>query len=152
MAAASDLLFKTNPLHCSHFLNNPSYFFDMPPLTTIKNVSAPRRRDPLAQKHTSIPIPTHQRKEKLAARQERQRQIDDAVSEWYSYTLAKADELGKLFNKKPRYFLDMFFQGGVRMVNHRHKTNAYNAFKSLKAAELTEGFCPFHCFCCCATY
>jgi hypothetical protein len=109
-------------------------------LPTIKNVSAPRLRDPLAQKHSSIPVPTHQRKEKLAARQERQRQIDDAVSEWYSYTLAKADELGKLFNKKPRYFLDMFFQGGVKMVNHRHKTNAYNAFKSLKAAELSQGF------------
>lgn len=112
----------------------------MPPLPTIKNLSAPRRRDPSAQKHASIPIPSHQRKKNLAARQERQRKIDDAVSEWYSYTLAKADELGKLFNKKPRYFLDMFFQGGVKMVNHRHKTNAYNAFKSLKATELSEGF------------
>jgi hypothetical protein len=112
----------------------------MPPFSTIKNVSAPRRRDPLAQKHTSNAVPTHQRKEKLALGQERQQQIDDAVGEWYSYTLAKADELGKLYSKKPRYFLDMFFQGGVRMVNHRHKTNAYNTFKSLKATELSEGF------------
>lgn len=112
----------------------------MPPtLSTLKNVSAPRRREP-SQKKPSIPIPTHQRKEKIAARQERQRQIDDAVGEWFSYTLAKADELGKRFDKKPRYFLDMFFQGGVKMVNHRHKTNAYNAYKSLKAAELSEGF------------
>lgn len=114
----------------------------MPPkLPTINAVSAPRRRD--QQKSSTIPIPAQQRKEKIAARQERQRQIDDAVSDWYSYTLAKADELGKTFDKKPRYFLDIFFQGGAKMVNHRHKTNSYNAFKSLKAAELSEGTFPF---------
>jgi hypothetical protein len=106
-------------------------------LSTVKSVSAPRQRNPPAQK--APPIPTQQRKEKLAERQERQRQIDDAVSEWYSYTLAKADELGKRFDKKPRYFLDIFFQGGAKMVNHHHKTNAYNAFKSIKAAELNDG-------------
>jgi hypothetical protein len=85
-------------------------------------------------------MPAQQRKEKLAARQENQRLIDEAVSEWYSYTLAKADDLGKQFNKKPRYFLDIFFQGGAKMVTHHQKTNAYNAFKSLKAAGLNEGF------------
>jgi UDP-N-acetyl-D-mannosaminuronic acid transferase (WecB/TagA/CpsF family) len=43
-------------------------------------------------------------------------------------------------NKKPQYFLDVFFQGGAKMVNHHSKTNAYNTFKSLKATELNEGF------------
>jgi hypothetical protein len=106
-------------------------------LSTAKIVSAPRHRRPLS--HKPPPIPSQQRKEKLAARQENQRLIDNAVSEWYTYTLAKADDLGKRFNKKPRYFLDIFFQGGAKMVHHHQKTNAYNAFKSLKAAELHEG-------------
>ena len=112
----------------------------MPPvsvLSTIKIASAPRQRNVPAQKPP--PIPSQQRKEKLAKCQENQRQIDDAVAEWYAYTLAKADDLGKRFNKKPRYFLDIFFQGGAKMVTHNNKTNAFNAFKSLKAIELNEG-------------
>jgi hypothetical protein len=119
--------------------------FNMPPkLSTVKTVSAPRQRKPLARKPP--PIPSQQRKEKLAACQENQRLIDDVVSEWYTYTLAKADDLGKRFNKKPRYFLNIFFQGGAKMVNHQEKTNAYNAFKSLKAADLNKGLYLFNHF------
>jgi hypothetical protein len=51
----------------------------------------------------------------------------------------KADNLGKRFNKKPWYFLDIFFQGGAKMVTHNNKMNTFNAFKSLKAVELNEG-------------
>jgi hypothetical protein len=43
-----------------------------------------------------------------------------------------------MFDKKPHYFLDLFFQGGSHMVNHHEKVNAYNTFKSLKAAQLHE--------------
>lgn len=115
----------------------PPFLPSMPALSTIKTVSAPQKRN--APAHKPPPIPSHQRKEKLAVHQENQRQIDDAVAEWYTYTLAKADNLGKIFNKKPRYFLDISFQGGVKMVTHNNKTNAYNAFKSLKVTELNEG-------------
>jgi hypothetical protein len=115
----------------------------MPPtLSTVKTVSAPRQRKLPAQKPPLIPSQQH--REKLAVCQETQRLIDDAVSEWYTYTLAKANNLGKRFNKKPRYFLNIFFQGGVKMVNHHHKTNAYNVFKSLKAADLNKGFFSYH--------
>ncbi|KAF8229925.1 hypothetical protein L208DRAFT_1179823, partial [Tricholoma matsutake] len=62
--------------------------------------------------------------------------IDDAVAEWYAYTLAKADNLGKRFNKKLWHFLDIFFQCRAKMVTQNNKTNAFNAFKSLKAVEL----------------
>ncbi|KAJ6455347.1 hypothetical protein C8R45DRAFT_1187918, partial [Mycena sanguinolenta] len=55
--------------------------------------------------------------------------------EWFSYTEAKAIELGKKYDKRPRYFLDIFFQGGARMVNHQEKVNPYNAFKAEKAAQ-----------------
>lgn len=117
----------------------------MPPatvLSTIKNLSAPRQR--IAPQPKPPPIPSQQRKENLAKRQENQQQIDEAVADWYAYTLTKADDLGKRFNKKPRYFLDIFFQGGAKMVTHNNKTNAFNAFKSLKATELNEGIIYFH--------
>ena len=39
--------------------------------------------------------------------QKKQDQIDEAVSEWYTYTLAKADEFGIWFNKKTHYFLNI---------------------------------------------
>ena len=112
----------------------------MPPapvLLTVKNLSAPRLWKLPAQKPP--PIPNQQRKEKVAKCQENQWQIDEAAAEWYAYTLAKADDLGKRFNKKPRYFLDIIFQGGTKMVTHNNKTNAFNAFKSLKAMELNDG-------------
>ncbi|KAJ7362723.1 hypothetical protein DFH08DRAFT_1025106, partial [Mycena albidolilacea] len=48
-------------------------------------------------------------------------------------------ELPKRFDKKERYFLDIFFQGRARMVNHHKEVSPYNAFKSEKAAELREG-------------
>jgi hypothetical protein len=59
--------------------------------------------------------------------------------DWWTYTEEKATELAKRFDKKERYFLDIFFQGGARMVNHHKEVSPYNAFKSEKAAELREG-------------
>jgi hypothetical protein len=52
--------------------------------------------------------------------------------------MEKAEELAVRFDKKPRYFLDVFFQGSARMVNHQEKINPYNAFKSEKGAEVRE--------------
>ncbi|KAJ6493857.1 hypothetical protein DFH09DRAFT_946910, partial [Mycena vulgaris] len=45
------------------------------------------------------------------------------------------------FDKKPQYFLNIFFQGGVHMVNHQEKANTYNVFKWDKANQLCEGMC-----------
>jgi hypothetical protein len=39
--------------------------------------------------HKAAPIPAQQRQEKVEAHQEKQQAIDDAVSEWFSYTMAK---------------------------------------------------------------
>ncbi|KAJ7088986.1 hypothetical protein C8R44DRAFT_565154, partial [Mycena epipterygia] len=61
--------------------------------------------------------------------------IEDAVEEWREYTNRTAHELAEKFDMKPRYFFDIFFQGGAHMVNHQEKINPYNAFKSEKAAE-----------------
>lgn len=112
------------------------YHIPVMPFATIQAVSAPRHRKPPPVKRP--PVPAEQRKEQKERHDQRQQEIDTAVAEWFSYTLGKAEELGQRFNKKPRYFMDLFFQGGVRMVQQRSKTNAYNAFKSTKAGELAE--------------
>ncbi|KAJ6624398.1 hypothetical protein B0H10DRAFT_1740901, partial [Mycena sp. CBHHK59/15] len=65
-------------------------------------------------------------------------EIDAAVDEWRVFTNEKASELAERFDLKPRYFLDLFFQGGAKMVHHQEKINPYNAFKSEKAAEMRE--------------
>ncbi|KAJ7893178.1 hypothetical protein B0H14DRAFT_3427659 [Mycena olivaceomarginata] len=64
---------------------------------------------------------------------------DNPSPEFFSYAESKAIELGERFDRKPRYFLDLFFQGGARMMNHHDKINPCNAFKSEKAAERREG-------------
>jgi hypothetical protein len=87
----------------------------------------------------SVPLTSKQRKEKATQRDENQAAIDAAVEEWFSLTTSKANELAARFNKKPRYFLDIFFHGGARMVHHHEKINPHNAFISLKAQELRDG-------------
>jgi hypothetical protein len=68
-----------------------------------------------------------------------QEEIDIAVNEWLDSTHKLSKDLGERFNKKPRYFLDIFFSGGVRMVHQQEKVNPHNAFNSLKAQELRDG-------------
>jgi hypothetical protein len=87
----------------------------------------------------SVPLTSTQKKEKAAQREENQTAIDAAVDEWFSFTTAKANELATRFNKKPRFFLDIFFHGGARMIHHHEKVNPHNAFVSLKAQELRDG-------------
>lgn len=91
----------------------------------------------------SAPLTSKQRKEKKVQREENQAAIDAAVDQWFSSTMAKANELAAQFNKKPRYFLDIFFHGGARMVHHHEKVNPHNAFMSLKAQELRDGKCLY---------
>ncbi|KAJ6614645.1 hypothetical protein B0H10DRAFT_1694364, partial [Mycena sp. CBHHK59/15] len=86
----------------------------------------------------SAPLTSTQLKEKREKRETRQAEIDAAVDDWRMYTNEKASELAERFDLKPRYFLDVFFQGGAKMVNHQEKVNPYNAFKSEKAAENRE--------------
>ncbi|KAJ6540246.1 hypothetical protein B0H10DRAFT_1756905, partial [Mycena sp. CBHHK59/15] len=86
----------------------------------------------------SAPLTSTQLKEKREKRETRQAEIDAAVDDWRMYTNEKASELAERFDLKPRYFLDVFFQGGAKMVNHQEKVNPYNTFKSEKAAENRE--------------
>ncbi|KAJ6511742.1 hypothetical protein DFH09DRAFT_1333628 [Mycena vulgaris] len=82
----------------------------MPPTKTLTALSAPHRREPLSQ--SRAPLTLDKKKEK--------------------------PDLAEKFDKKPRYFLDIFFQGGACMVNHQDKGNPYNMFKAEKAVQHRE--------------
>ena len=86
--------------------------------------------------HKAAPLTLTQKKEKAAQREENQAAINTAIDEWFSSTTAKANKLAAHFNKKPCYFLNIFFHGGAHMVYHHKKINPHNAFMSLKAQEL----------------
>jgi hypothetical protein len=78
-----------------------------------------------------------------------QTEINEAIEEWTKSTLNTASELARRFEKKDRYFLDIFFQGGAHLIHKQTKVNAFNAFKHLKAEELRDG----ETFLCCdSTY
>jgi hypothetical protein len=110
--------------------------------STINAASSARVRH---TQHKSAPLTVRQKKEKATQREETQAAMDAAVDEWFDLTMAKANELAERFNKKPRFFLDIFFHGGARMVHHHEKVNAHNAFVSLKAQELRDGrLAPFY--------
>ena len=68
-----------------------------------------------------------------------QTEISNAIDEWMKSTLNTATELARRFDKKERYFLDIFFQGGAHLIHKQMKVNAYNAFKHSKAKELRDG-------------
>ncbi|KAK7052794.1 hypothetical protein R3P38DRAFT_2502945 [Favolaschia claudopus] len=104
--------------------------------STIAQASSARRRTDNLPK--TAPLTTEQRNEKRDARSEKQAQIDAHVQEWMQYTNDLATKLADKFDMKPRYFLDIFFQGGAHMINHQNHTNPYNAFKSVKATEARE--------------
>ena len=89
--------------------------------------------------HKAAPLTSTQKKKKSAQHEENQAAINMAVDEWFSLTTAKANKLAAHFNKKPHYFLNIFFHGGAHMVHHHGKVNPHNAFMSLKAQELQDG-------------
>ncbi|KAJ3501325.1 hypothetical protein NLJ89_g9385 [Agrocybe chaxingu] len=65
-------------------------------------------------------------------------EIDEEVRRWKATTLNLATELGRRFDKKPCYFLDLFFQGGVHLVKKQNKPNVHNAYVRMKADTLRD--------------
>lgn len=102
-------------------------------------LSASRIRNRKATPRKSAPQTKQQLHEKAIQRAQVQEEIDTAVNEWFDSTHKVVNQLAERFGKKPRYFLDIFFAGGARMVTHHDKVNAYNAFTSLKAQEIRDG-------------
>ncbi|KAJ7175578.1 hypothetical protein C8R46DRAFT_891064 [Mycena filopes] len=114
-----------------------------PVYSTIAAASSARRRPDEAPKK-SAPLTADQQKEKRDARNEKQARIDTQVQKWMEDTNDLAIKMGEEFDMKPRYFLDIFFQGGAHMINHQEVVNPYNAFKHFKAAEAREHGATLH--------
>ena len=96
-----------------------------------------RIRKPATSK-PAAPTPA-QRTARAQRNSQLQTEISNAIDEWTKSTLNTASELARRFDKKERYFLDIFFQGGAHLIHKQTKVNAYNAFKHLKAEELRDG-------------
>ena len=105
------------------------------PFANSLRVPSSRKRHTVSKR---APLSDAQKKVRSAASRKRQEDIDDTVREWKASTLTLAKELARRFNKKERYFLDLFFQSGVHLVRKQTKVNAHNAFLSMKAQELRE--------------
>jgi hypothetical protein len=113
------------------------------PTTGTLSIPASRARYSFAK---SAPVPTAQRKAKAEELENRRDEMDEAVQVWFAYMLVTANELAQRFNKKPRYFLDLFFNGGAHTVHEQKKINSYNAFIAMKAEELRAGMLFFSFF------
>jgi len=103
---------------------------------TALTVKQPRIRHTTSK---SAPTTAAQRKEKAKKREENQEELDTAVNEWFNDTIVRANTLAEKFNRKPRYFLDIFFHGGATMIHANEKVNPHGAFLSLKSQELRDG-------------
>jgi hypothetical protein len=103
------------------------------PYTHSRRVPRSRARHTVSSR---APLTDSQRKERSARARKTREEINDEVREWKVSTLKLATDLGRRFNKKPRYFLDHFFQGGVHLVTKQGKVNPFNAYLAMKASEL----------------
>lgn len=93
------------------------------PYTHSRRLPRTRARHTISLK---APLTDSQRKERAARARKRRDE----------YTLNLATDLARRFNRKPRYFLDHFFQAGAHLVTKKGKVNPYNAFLAMKASEL----------------
>ncbi|KAJ8082795.1 hypothetical protein PM082_008651 [Marasmius tenuissimus] len=99
----------------------------------VKSLIDPRKRRP-RPKPTPIPQAL-----KIIRRQKAQatrKAINDIVAKWEQDTRKLAEQLAGKYGRKVRYFLDLLFQGGVRLTKQQQHTNDFNAFKCVKAHDL----------------
>lgn len=105
------------------------------PLTA--NAICPRQRTKPVKPR--IPIPPEQRHQRNEANRECRDEINAGIIAWENYTLSKAEELAARFDKRPRYFLDLFYQATSHLASRHEKPNGFNIYKSKRIAEMREG-------------
>ncbi|KAJ7192580.1 hypothetical protein GGX14DRAFT_479933 [Mycena pura] len=105
--------------------------------STITLASSTRMRTGNHSKKAA-PLTAEQLAEKREARNDKQARIDARVQQWMASTNELAQSMATEFDMQPRYFLDIFFQGGAHMIKHQEAVNPYNAFRGLKSMEARE--------------
>ena len=86
------------------------------------------------------PLAPAERKRRREATQLNTAALDTAIEEWFQFTMAKAQELGKHFNHHPRWILDKMFYRGAH-IKKANRTNAWNAWASQLCEWLNAGEC-----------
>ncbi|KAJ6563495.1 hypothetical protein B0H10DRAFT_1108031 [Mycena sp. CBHHK59/15] len=104
--------------------------------STISIASQPHARH--TEPNKRAPMGADQKKERKAARDEKQDRIDAIDTKWFADTMALCEKSAEELDLKPKFFHELFFQGGAKMVIHQETVNPYNVFKSEKAAECRE--------------
>ncbi|KAF8326485.1 hypothetical protein F5887DRAFT_1197076 [Amanita rubescens] len=85
-----------------------------------------------------IPVPPEQRAQRRETNRERREEVNAAIIAWETYTLSKAEELAERFKRRPRYFLDLFYQSTSRLASRHEKANGFNLYKRKRIAEMRE--------------
>ncbi|KAL0058926.1 hypothetical protein AAF712_014369 [Marasmius tenuissimus] len=91
-----------------------------------------------ATKSRYVPMSTAERLRRRRERRETAQKIQNAVVGIRNYVRDECLKLGKTYKRKQRYFLDMVYQGGVRLTKPANNPNDFNMFKSVIAHERRE--------------
>ena len=90
----------------------------------------PSRIQKPATSKSAAPTPV-QRTARAERNSQFQTEISNAIDEWTKSTLNTASELARHFDKKERYFLDIFFQGGAHLIHKQTKHGLWWCVPSL---------------------
>ncbi|KAK7030306.1 hypothetical protein VNI00_014228 [Paramarasmius palmivorus] len=104
-----------------------------------KRFVCPRMRRAHRAKRAFLPVA--QRKEVAKEALSNAQKLNSAIAKLVANVYAQANQLAKDFDKKPRWFIDVLFHGGLRPTRPRI-INSFNAFKWLKSRELHEAGTP----------
>ncbi|KAL0058196.1 hypothetical protein AAF712_015146 [Marasmius tenuissimus] len=89
-----------------------------------------------------VPISTTECIRRARVRREQAAKIRSRIAEILRGVRQDCDKLGVKYRRKPQYFLDMVYQGGVRLTKQANEPNNFNAFKCMTAYERHEAGLP----------
>ncbi|KAK1225661.1 hypothetical protein PQX77_011385, partial [Marasmius sp. AFHP31] len=90
-------------------------------------------------KGTYVPVTVNERIRRKCNREKRTADVKASIAAIRRHIREKCIELGTKYKRKAKYFLDMVYQGGVRLTKPANNPNHFNSFKAVKAYERREG-------------
>ncbi|KAL0566687.1 hypothetical protein V5O48_015317 [Marasmius crinis-equi] len=86
----------------------------------------------------NIPIPNTQILKKTNEQRKKASAIGSDVISIRKMICCKCNKLAEIYDMKPRYFMDMLYQGGARNTKLQNEPNVFNAYKLVVAHERKE--------------
>ncbi|KAL0575882.1 hypothetical protein V5O48_006104 [Marasmius crinis-equi] len=128
-----------NPESVSKVAQVP-YLVNVPAAADLKKLSRVSKNNTNAPSLTNI-----ERLKKREKKMGKAAEIKTEVAALRRMVRARCTELADLYDKKPRYFMDMFYQRSDLAAKDQYEVNPFNAFKSVVAHERREaGEVPLH--------